>query len=236
MKDELRMNKLMIIGISTTAELVFEFVKSYNLFDVVGFAVDREYKTKEICCGLPVYFIDEIEDVIDLNSDYIFVALFWNELNSRRKRLYERLKKDNKYKFANIVSPNAQVQGIVNGDNCWIHDYVVIQPKAIIGNDVFVMPQSLIAHHTIIADHCFCNTQSIIANSCIIEEQTFIGVHATVFEQTHIGQKCIVGACSVVKRNLAEFSVCKTPSDNMIIKSYPGDVIEQKLCDDKNIR
>jgi sugar O-acyltransferase (sialic acid O-acetyltransferase NeuD family) len=228
--------KLMIIGASNTAELVYEFVKDYNLFEVVGFAVDKEYKNSNTFCGLPVYLTDEIENVIDVEKDYIFVALLWNELNARRKRLYQRLKANNKYKFANLISPKSSIKGDLTGDNCWIHDFVVIQPTAQIGNNVFVMPQAIIAHHAVIEDHCFCNSQSIVTNRCVIGEQTFIGVHATIFDGTIVGKKCIIGACAVVKRNLAECSVCKTASDNMTIKQYPEEVVEQKLLVERNVR
>ena len=231
-----KMKKLFIIGADTTAELVYNFVRDYGLFDVVGFAVDKDYKVSDRYCGLPVYELSEIDGVIDVEEDYIFVALFWNQLNRKRRSLYERLKGMNKYKFANIISPKSSIKGILTGDNCWIHDFVVVQPTAQIGNNVFIMPQSLIAHHAVIHDHCFCNTQCIVTNRCEIGEQTFIGVHATVFDGTIVGEKCIIGACAVVKRNLDAFSVCKTGSDNMIIKKYSPDVIENKLLKDRNVR
>ena len=230
------MKKLLIIGADTTAELVFNFVEKYGLYDVVGFAVDKEYKVSDRYCGLPIYEISDIDKVIDIKEDYIFVALFWDQLNLKRRKLYERLKGKNKYRFANIVSPKSSVDIELSGDNCWIHDFVVIQPTAKIGSDVFIMPQSLIAHHAVIHDHCFCNTQCIVTNKCEIGEQTFIGVHATVFDGTIIGEKCIIGACAVVKRNLDAFSVCKTGSENMIIKKYSPNVIENKLLKDRNIR
>ena len=230
------MNKLMIIGADTTAELVYMFVKKYNLFETVGFAVDPEYKKQETYLGLPVYCIDEIEKIIDVDNDYIFVAVFWDQLNLKRRRLYERLKSKGIYKFANIISPKASVDEVIAGDNCWIHDFVVIQPTARIESNVFIMPQSLIAHHTTVHEHCFCNTQSIIASRCDIGEQTFVGIHATIFDGTTVGEKCIVGACAAVKRNLEKYSVCKIGSDNMVIKNYGKDIIEQKLLKSKNVR
>ena len=36
--------RLIIIGLSTTAEHVLSFVNYYDLFEVVGFAVNKDYK------------------------------------------------------------------------------------------------------------------------------------------------------------------------------------------------
>lgn len=41
------MDKLVIIGISTTAETIYQFVCRYRLFDVAGFAVNKEYIQSE---------------------------------------------------------------------------------------------------------------------------------------------------------------------------------------------
>ena len=51
-----------------------------------------------------------------------------------------------------------------------------------------------------------------------------------------IGKKCLIGGATVVKRNVSDFSVVKTPNDTMIIKQYPEDVIESKWQAHHNIR
>ena len=37
------MQKLIIIGAGSTGKRIYEFVKSYGLFDVIGFASEPEY-------------------------------------------------------------------------------------------------------------------------------------------------------------------------------------------------
>ena len=51
-----------------------------------------------------------------------------------------------------------------------------------------------------------------------------------------IGKKCLIGGATVVKWNVSDFSVVKTPNDTMIIKQYPEDVIESKWQAHHNIR
>ena len=135
--------KLMIIGTGANAKHVYSLIKNYDLFEVIGFAVNREYLTNEIFEGLPVYAIEELENVIDKNEVKLFVALLWNRLNADRKKLYTELKAQG-YKFANVISPRASIRGKIVGDNCWIHDFVVIQNDAVIHSNIAIMAYSLI--------------------------------------------------------------------------------------------
>ncbi|MEG1999344.1 MAG: hypothetical protein RR015_04955, partial [Bacteroidales bacterium] len=81
--------KILIIGTSSTAIHVYKFIQEYNLFNVIGFAVDREYIDCDYFLSLPVYPLDEIDKIIDKENDLIFIAMLWNRLNSDRESLYE---------------------------------------------------------------------------------------------------------------------------------------------------
>lgn len=227
--------KLIIVGTSSTAKHVYEFICGYDLFDVVGFAVDTEYRTVEKFCDLPVFALETLDKVFEKRDIKLFVAVLWNRLNADRRKLYERLKNEGYY-FANLVSPTAVIRGTLLGDNCWIHDFVVIQPEAEIGADTILMAFSLVGHDVKLGSHCFCGTKSTIAGGCYVGEQTFIGINCTIFDDTIVGEKCILGACTVVKRNVESFSIIKTDINNMVVKQMEEKDIEEKLLFKKNIR
>lgn len=229
------MKNLIIIGISSTANDVYNFIIKYQLYNVIGFAVNSEYKTNNQYLGLPVFELENIDNYCDKNHDYLFVAIQWNRLNADRRHVYENLKIRG-YQFANIISPHACINGTINGDNCWISDMVCIDNAACIGNDTFVKSCALLGSHAQISDHCFIGAKSTIGGGCIIGEQSFIGLGAVVFDEVKIGTKCIVGAATALKRNLKEYSVYKTTSDVFISKQYDESDIESKLLFKKNIR
>lgn len=226
---------LIIIGIGANAIHVYSFIKDYDLYNIVGFAVNKEYMQGNKFMDLPVYPIEELEKFIDKDNTLVFVALLWNRLNADRKKLYLELKSRG-YKFANVISPKASVRGRLTGDNCWIHDFVVIQNDAIIGNNIAMMAFSLVGDHCVIEDHCFLGAKSTIGGGSKVGEQTFVGINCTVFDDTTIGRKCILGACTAVKRNISDNTVCKTDLNAMIIKTYDDSVIEEKLLFKKNAR
>ena len=222
------MKNLIIIGTSTTSEHVYNFVTEYKLFHVKGFAVDKEYQNGKIFMSLPLYAIDELDEVMDKNTDLLFVSIMWNKLNAERRDVYNKLK-DAGYQFANLISPTAKIRGVLLGDNCWVHDYAIVQHDATVGSNVLVMAYSLIGALSHIGDHSFLGAKSTIAGGCNIGSQTFVGINSTVFDGTSIGEKCIIGACTAVKRNMPECSVYRTSSDQIEIKEYSPNEIENKL-------
>lgn len=229
------MNDLVIVGLSATSRLAYSFVQSHGLFNVIGFAVNEQFKDVDEYCGLPVYGLENLNEEIG-NCDFsVFVALLWNHLNADRRQVYEFCKQKG-YRLANLISPLAVVRSEIKGDNCWIHDHVVIQNGTRLGSDIAIMQGSLIGADAVVESHCFFGAHSILAGGCTIGEQSFVGLHATVFDDTHIGKKCIIGACTAVKRNMPDFSKYVTSSDNIKIKEYSEDEIESKLVFSKNVR
>lgn len=219
---------LLIVGISVTAQSIRCYVKDYELFNLLGFVVDKEYKKSDTYLDEPVYTFDSLPKEFDKSKDCLFVAMEWDKLNSTRRKLYTRLKSEG-YKFANIISPHAIIHGEIMGDNCWICDGVIIENNVKIYEDVMVKSGAKIAHLSTIYPHCFVGANSFLAGGVNIGEQTYIGVSATIFNSVNIGKKCLVGGATYVKRHLPDCSVIKTKNDDFIIKQYPEEEIESKL-------
>lgn len=182
-----------------------------------------------------VFPLEELDKFIDKENDLLFVAVLWNRLNADRRYLYEKVKSMG-YHFANIISPNAQVRGELLGDNCWICDGVIVQEHVKFGNDIFVMDNAMVGHWTMVSDHVFIAIRATVCGAVDIGEQCYIGANATVFDEVKIGKKCLIGGATVAKRSVPDFSVVKIPSDTMIIKQYPEDVIESKWLAHHNVR
>lgn len=229
------MEKLIIIGLGTNARHVYEFVNYYKLYDVVGFAVNSTYKTIDTFYDLPVYTLENLIEEYGSNNFVVFVALLWNHLNRDRKQLYDFCKSKG-YKMANIISPKSVIRGNLIGDNCWIHDYVIIQNDAQLESNIAVMAYSLIGADTKVSSHCFFGARSVLGGGSSIGEQCFVGINATIFDDTTIGKKCIIGACTAVKRNVPDFSRYITKTEDVTVKQYSEEEIEEKLVFSKNVR
>lgn len=229
------LKNLIVVGTSTAAETIYKFVEFYELFHVIGFAVDSEYKASDTFQDLPVFDLDLIDNHFDKENDLLFVAIQWNRLNRDRREVYEKLLTLG-YKFANIISPHSIIRTNDIGENCWISDQVVIESDTIIGNNVFIKTNAIISHYSNIGDHSFIGANSFIAGEAKIGKQTFIGISATVFDQVTIGEKCIIGAATIIKRNISPYSLVKSSVENQQVKQYDSKEIEEKLLANKNVR
>lgn len=227
--------KLIIVGTSTTARHVYDFVKGYDLYEIIGFAVDDIYRNIDAFCDLPVFSIEKLNEIINKEEVKLFVAVLWNRVNSDRRVLYERLKREG-YHFANLISPLAVIRGEVLGDNCWIHDYVIVQSGASVRDNCLLMAFALVGDFAILGSHCFMGTKSTVAGKCEIGEQTFIGISCTIFDNTKVGKKCILGACTTIKRNVDDYTIVKTAKDNVLVVKSDEENIENKLMFKKNVR
>lgn len=231
------MEKIILIGMADTARDVLCFVRDYNLFEVVGFAVDREYRSADTFCGLPVYCLEELGTIIDKSETGVFIPIQWNYLNRQRRDMYCRLKREG-FRFVNIIAPDAVIHsGGSVGENCWISDGVVIESNVTIGDNVFIKTKAWIGHYTVIEDHCFIGAASKVAGKALVGEQSFVGIDAMIFDGVKLGKKCLVGACSVVKRSLPDYSYVKlTDGGGVEIRQCGEFEIEEKLVAAKNIR
>ncbi|MCH5185053.1 MAG: hypothetical protein J1F64_02895 [Oscillospiraceae bacterium] len=227
--------QLIIVGKSANARQAYDFIKIHDLFDILGFTVNREYMDADSFNGLPVFALEDLREKFDMTGVELFVALGWNRLNADRRNLYERLKEQG-YKFANLISPNAVIRGKVEGDNCWVNDYAVIQSGAVIKSNVIIREHVLIGNDALIEKHCFIGVHSIVAGGCHIGEQSFCGIRATVFDGVKTGNKCIIGGGAVLKRNIESNTVCKTDLSSTVLKVYDENEIESKLMFNKNVR
>lgn len=224
----MKKRSLIIVGTSTTAEHVLEFVRHHDLFDVVGFAVSEQYRTVDEFQGLPVYSLERLREDCPVSELCVFVAMMWNRLNADRRKVFNYCREQG-LEMVNLISPLAVVRGRLEGSNIWVHDFVVIQNDASIGSDTFIMAYGLVGASARVGKHCFLAARSLVAGGSSIGEQSFVGLSATVFDDTQVGQKCIVGACTAVKRNLPDFSKCITSADNVVVKQYAEEEVESKL-------
>ena len=222
------MEKLIIIGTSSTARHAYSFIQYHHLFEVIGFAVNKEYIRDSSFCGLPVYPLEQLDEELPKKDYSLFIAMLWNHLNADRRKVYEDCSSKG-FQLANLISPLAIIRGTIKGD-------VVIQNDTVISSNTAIMQGCLVGANCVIGSHCFLGAHSIVAGGCIIGEQSFIGLHATVFDDTHVGRKCIIGACTAVKRNVPDFSRYSLSSDSIVIKQYSEDDIESKLTFSKNVR
>lgn len=199
----------MIFGTSDAAELAHFYFTKAKAREVAGFAVDSEFKNRSEFQGLPVCDLGSVVKTFPPDQFEAFVAVGYSGLNELRKKKYEWFKNAG-YSLATYVSPQAICMTDQIGDNCFVQEGCVIQPRVKIGNNVTIWSGAHIAHHSIIEDHCFIAPRAALSGRVVVKEMSFIGINATVKDHVTIARQSLIGAGALVVEDTPERTLLKS--------------------------
>jgi len=201
--------KLIIGGDSLFAEIAYEYFTYDSEYEVVTFAVEKEYIKKESMFDLPIVPFEELAEHFSPEEHYFYAANVYTQLNRLRTRMYLKAKSRG-YKPASYISPRAFVwRNVELGEHCFIFEDNVIQPFVKIGNNVVLWSGNHIGHHSIIKENVFISSHVVVSGVCTIGENGFMGVNATVIDRISIGRDCVIGANALITKNVDDNNLVK---------------------------
>lgn len=217
------MNKLIIIGDNAFAEIAYEYFTYDSPYDVVAFAVSREYLTKSEMFGLPVIALEDIEKY-NPKDHHVFVALTYGKMNRHRERLFNVVMNLG-YKPTSYVSSRAFVwKNVEIGHNTFIFENNVVQPFVKIGNNTILWSGNHIGHHSTIGNHVFISSHVVVAGFVNIGDNCFCGVNATFVNNITVEKDTWVGPNVLVSKDTEAGSLLKAeatkPSNISTYKFY----------------
>lgn len=193
-----KLHKLVIIGDSAFAEVAYEYFTHDSPYEVVAFAVEREYLRRDTLFELPVVPYEELEQRYEPQSHFFFAANVYTKLNQLRTRLYRETKAKG-YAPASYISSRAFVwRNVKLGEHCFIFENNVVQPFVTIGDNVILWSGNHIGHHSTIKSHCFIASHVVVSGFVEIGESCFVGVNATFANNLTVGDSCLIGASALV--------------------------------------
>lgn len=197
-----RPGKVVIIGDGNTAELAFDYFTRDSPHDVVGFAVEAEWRTRDQLLGLPVVDLEQIDAKWPPDTYLAHVALSWRWLNRARRRLFQEMKWRG-YTLASYVSSHAFVwHDATIGENSTVAPGSMVSAHAVVGDNVTLWPQSFVGQRTTIGAHVVFSVGAKVAGLCDIGESCFLGMDSSVGDEVTIGPDTLIGMGCVVHRGL----------------------------------
>ena len=208
--------KVVVFGDGVMAGLAHFYLGHDSPHDIVAFTVDRDRMTDDTKLGLPVVPFEDILQRYPPSRFSMFVALGYGRMNRIREAKYLQAKELG-YDLISYVSSTATTwPGATIGDNCFIMENVVIQPFAIVGNDVIMWSGCHIGHESVIKDHVFISSHVVVSGLVTIEENCFLGVNATLRDGITVARECVVGANAFINRDTQERGVYAGPTGQLI--------------------
>jgi sugar O-acyltransferase (sialic acid O-acetyltransferase NeuD family) len=175
--------------------------------NVVAFTVEQKEIKEAEFLGLPVVPFETIESVFPPAEYGMFIAIYFNRVNSVRRIKYEEAKAKG-YTLVNYVSSKAIVWPELKlGENCMICDGANVRPFTRIGTDTFIMPGATIGHDAMVGDHCYLAIGAVILAGANVESCSVIGANATILNSVTVARECVISAGAVVHKNTKEKGV-----------------------------
>lgn len=221
------MDKIILIGTSGLSKEVVDFINRYDLFEVVGFTVNKAWMKNQTYMGKPIYPLEELDQYFDKDNIKLFSTVSWyNYLNRVREEKFNELK-DKGFHFANLISPFAMIYTEDVGEGNWIHDFAHIGYETVIGNNNVIRMNTTISHYSIIGSHNSLIAGTTIGGHAICGNRCFFGANSTVFNRVRIGNLCVIGGGAVVKHDLNDYSLCV--SSEAYVKQCDENTIERYI-------
>lgn len=196
--------KLVIVGTGEFGQIAYEYFTYDSEYEVVAFAVEKQYRNTNSLYGLPVIDFNEIKEKYSPNIFYVFVAVTYPKLNRVRTRIFTECKKMG-YTCASYISSHSFVwHNVEIGENVFVFEDNTIQFRAKIGNNVILWSGNHIGHGSVIGDNCWLTSHDVISGFCTVGSSCFIGVNVSIGDRVTIADDVVLGAGSVTVKDLNE--------------------------------
>lgn len=188
-----KLKKLVILGDGAFAELAYEYFTHDSEYEVLGFAVEQAFITRQSLFNLPVMAFESLENSFDPETTFFYAALVYNQLNRLRERLF-LVAKAKGFKPASYISSRAFIwHNVEIGEHCFIFEDNTVQPFVKIGDNNILWSGNHIGHHSLLGNHCFIASHVVISGFCEVADHVFIGVNATIANNIKIAEDNWIG-------------------------------------------
>ncbi len=203
--------KLVIVGAGAFAEVAYEYFTEDSSYQVVGFAVEREFMKQTSLFNLPIVPLEEIKSCFSPESCSAYVAIVYSQMNRLRTRLMHAVEGMG-YDLASYISSNAQVwKNVRIGKHCFIFENNVIQPFVNLGDNIILWSGNHVGHHTSLKNNVFVSSHVVIAGHVSVGENCFIGVNATIANNITIEKDCWIQPSATILKSTKENQLIQGP-------------------------
>jgi sugar O-acyltransferase (sialic acid O-acetyltransferase NeuD family) len=174
-------------------------------FEVVGFLDNDENKIGNHFHGYKVLGkMKDAAQLVDLEKVF-FLNLITRDCRTRLITSLELARVGGQ--FTNLIHPSVNLENVDIGIGVYIQENAVLQAESEIRNNCAINAGSIVSHETKIGNSVFLAPGCRLAGRITVEDGVFFGIGATVMPRLKIGKWSVIGAGSVVTRDVPPYAV-----------------------------
>lgn len=205
------MEEVIIFGVESFADMLYQLLKADARYHVCGFCLDEAYigETKEKF-GLPVVAFEKLEQYYAREEHGILFCIGYTDMNRlRKRRMAEAAERG--YKIMSYTHPTAIVQTEDIGTGNIFMEGTIIGQGCKIGNGNIFWPMAHVAHHTTVGNYNFFTISCAVAGNIKIHDYCVFGNNCTIKNGIEIGEGTLIGAGAYIAHSTDAWSVYVPP-------------------------
>lgn len=201
------MKKVLLAGNAITANILYEYLRQDDRYQIVALTVDDEFVHTDGIVGVASIPLSQVQNEYGPEQVEIIMAMGYSNINRSRESMFYRLKELG-YTIESYVHPHARIYTQYPlGEGCIVLPGAVIEPHVQLASNSMVWANVTLAHHSVIAEHCWIASGAVVSGGAFIKRNTFIGVNATIVNEVIVDEYCIIGAGALITKNTKASSV-----------------------------
>lgn len=199
--------KLLIIGAGGHAESVIDSILSLGNYQIEGM-IDIKEKLNQSILGVKIIGDDnDLAYFYKKKMKHVVIAIGGIKSNQIKRRVYDCCKKIG-YQFPNIIDPSAILSNsVVLGEGNFIGKGVVINSNVQIGDLCIINTRSVVEHGCRIDDFVHLAPGCVLCGNVWVKTNSLIGAQSTIIQNITVGEDTVVGAGSLVIKELASHKI-----------------------------
>lgn len=209
--------KIIILGAGGHGRSALDIFSLDKKAKVLGFLDSSKDLRGRVMGGVKVLGEMELLEGIKKKASHFFVAVGDNR---DRKMLTEQAEKAG-LKPASAIHPSAIISKECRiGDGAFIGASSIIGPNVTLGKSVVVNCNATIPHNNFVADYANISPGVHMGGGTTIGEGSFVGVGVSLIQYIHIGKNVLIGAGTVVIKDVP---------DDVVIAGIPARVLRKNV-------
>lgn len=198
------MEDIILLGLGGHAHSVVDSIERGGKYNIIGFFDKEEMRGKRFKDYCVLDTDDGLQKYFDKGIKNAFVTVGFMGRGTVRNKIYQTLKElgytlPNIFDNTAVISENAEFEdGIFVGKNAVINANAKIEKMCIINTG------AVVEHDCTIGQFSHVAVGSVICGGVLVKEQTLIGANATVIQEKIVGRNCIVGAGTIVTKDVED--------------------------------